>query len=146
MAERRWLLLAYKVPRKSSASRVYVWRKLKRLGAIPLQDAVWVLPDTPRCIEQFRWLAAEIAELKGEATLWAGNLTIKSQETSFVRRFETETDDRYQGILSSLRGKDADLAGLSRQFQEAQAQDFFRSKLGRTVRQALLKAKNGSKR
>src|SRR5439155_24807629 len=89
-AERRWLLLAYKVPRKPSASRVYVWRKLKRLGAIAIQDGVWVLPDTPRTKEQFQWLAAEIAELDGDATLWEGNLAFKSQEVAFVRRFEQE--------------------------------------------------------
>src|SRR5689334_105062 len=87
MAERRWLLLAYRVPRKTSASRVYVWRKLKRLGALAIQDGVWVLPDTPRCKEQFQWLAAEIAELDGNATLWEGNLPLKSQEEAFVRRF-----------------------------------------------------------
>jgi hypothetical protein len=146
MAEQRWLLLAYKVPRKSSASRVYVWRKLKRLGAIALQDAVWVLPDTPRSKEQFRWLAAEISELKGEATLWAGNLTMKGQEEAFIRRFQEEADAQYQRLLSSLRAKDADLGSLSRQFQEAQSRDFFKSKFCRKVRQALLKAKDGSER
>ena len=53
-----WLLLAYKVPREPSANRVYVWRKLKRLGAVALQDAVWVLPATAHTRERFRWLAA----------------------------------------------------------------------------------------
>lgn len=28
----KWVLLTYKVPRQPAASRVYVWRKLKRLG------------------------------------------------------------------------------------------------------------------
>src|SRR5438105_5385573 len=123
MAERRWLLLAYKVPRKPSASRVYVWRKLKRLGAVAIQDGVWVLPDTPRAKEQFQWLAAEIAELDGEATLWEGNLAFKAQEAAFVRRFEQEVKAAYSQILSELKRKDADLAGLSRRFQEAQARD-----------------------
>ena len=50
---RMWLLLAYKVPRDPSAARVYVWRKLKKLGAVALQDAVWVLPSTPQTLEQF---------------------------------------------------------------------------------------------
>src|SRR5256885_13053202 len=63
---RTWLLLAYKVPREPTASRVYVWRKLKKLGAVALQDAVWVLPHTPQTLEQFRWLAAEIVEMRSE--------------------------------------------------------------------------------
>ena len=61
----KWLLLAYKVQREPSANRVYVWRQMKQLGAIALQDAVWVLPETPRTREQFQWLAAEITELGG---------------------------------------------------------------------------------
>jgi hypothetical protein len=32
------------------------------------QDAVWVLPNAARTLEQFQWLAAEIVEMSGEAT------------------------------------------------------------------------------
>ena len=39
-----WVLLDYKIPREPTASRAMVWRKLKRLGALLLHDAVWVLP------------------------------------------------------------------------------------------------------
>ena len=51
-----WLLLSYKLPAHPSALRVYVWRKLKRLGAILLNDTIWVLPDTPKTAENFRAL------------------------------------------------------------------------------------------
>jgi hypothetical protein len=47
--------------------RVYIWRKLKRLGAVLFQDAVRVLPNAARTLEQFQWLAAEIVEMGGEA-------------------------------------------------------------------------------
>jgi len=60
-----WLLLHYRLPAQPSALRVYIWRKLKRLSAILLNDAVWVLPDTPRTAEHFQWLAAEIQEMQG---------------------------------------------------------------------------------
>ena len=36
-----WLLLTYKLPTEPSRRRVYVWRKLKRLGAIRIFEAVW---------------------------------------------------------------------------------------------------------
>jgi hypothetical protein len=146
MAERNWLLLAYKVPRKPSASRVYVWRKLKQLGAVAIQDGVWVLPDTPRTKEQFRWLAAEIVELDGEAMLWEGGLALKSQEETFVRRFETEVNVSYAKILSELKHANPNLPDLSRRFQEVQARDFLQSKLGEQVRKLLLKAKDRSER
>ena len=63
-----WILLNYKLPTHPSALRVYVWRKLKRLGALLLNEAIWVLPDTPRTFEQFQWLATEIQEMQGEVT------------------------------------------------------------------------------
>jgi len=44
--EPTWVLLTYKIPREPTASRAYVWRKLKRLGALLMHDAVWVLPNT----------------------------------------------------------------------------------------------------
>lgn len=142
MAERQWVLLAYTVPRKPSASRVYVWRKLKSLGAIALQDAVWVLPDTPRCLEQFRWLAAEVVELGGEATVWNAKLISRSQEQSFVRKFEAQVEVAYREILAKLASRSDEL-DLSRQFQVAQSRDFFGSKLGRQVRRALLRRRDG---
>ena len=66
----QWLLFHYKISPDPSAARVYIWRKLKRLGAVHYQDAVWVLPKSPHTLEQFQWLAAEIDEMGGEATLW----------------------------------------------------------------------------
>ena len=53
-----WLLLVYRIPREPTSGRVYVWRKLKQLGAIAVQDAVWMLPATPRTREQFYEAAA----------------------------------------------------------------------------------------
>jgi len=38
---KKWLLLVYRIPRVPTAGRVFVWRKLKQLGAIDLPDAVY---------------------------------------------------------------------------------------------------------
>src|SRR6266567_9517091 len=56
---RLWMLLVYKVPREPTSSRAYVWRKLKKLGAVLLHDAVWVLPATAWTREQLQWLSVE---------------------------------------------------------------------------------------
>ena len=137
---RTWLLLAYKVPREPSAGRVYVWRKLKRLGALPLQDAVWVLPATAPCREQMRWLAAEVEEMEGEATLWEARLTMDGQEDEVVGQFVAQAEAAYREILDAINGPEPDLPGLSRRYQQVLAQDFFRCDLGKRVRDALVKA------
>jgi len=140
-----WLLLAYKVPREPSANRVFVWRKLKKLGAVPLQDAVWVLPATPHTREQFRWLASEIEELSGETTLWESTLLSDGQEERLVRQFTAPVEDEYREVLTSLKKRAPDLAALGRRYQQVQAQDYFRCELGRKVRAALLAANGDAK-
>jgi hypothetical protein len=77
-----WVLIHYKVPTEPTSLRVYIWRKLKRLGAILCFDAVWALPSTPRTQEQFQWLAAEVTEMGGDALLWQAQLLSRAQEES----------------------------------------------------------------
>jgi hypothetical protein len=136
-----WLLLVYKIPREPTAGRVYIWRKLKQLGAVALQDAVWALPATPRTQEHFQWLAAEIAELGGEATLFVSRLAFASQANALVDQVEKPVKAAYREILAALKRKNCDLATLSKQYQQAQAHDHFRCKLGAQVRAKLLAAR-----
>jgi hypothetical protein len=41
----RWQLLIYRLPSNPSRARVAIWRELRRLGALPLQQAVSVVPE-----------------------------------------------------------------------------------------------------
>lgn len=136
----KWLLLVYRIPREPTASRVFVWRKLKQLGAIPLQDAAWVLPQSPRTKEQFQWLAAEISELKGEALLWEAEQLYATDSDSLRRQFLEPVEAEYREILLALKKKNRDLAALSKRFQEAKTRDYFASDLGPKVRDKLLAA------
>ncbi len=136
-----WLLLHYKLPVRPSARRVFVWRKLKRLGAILLNDAVWVLPDTPRTAEHLQWLSAEIKEMKGNAFLWRSNLVLGVQENDLVEQFNLQVQSQYKRLLKDLNRKNVDLTALSRQYQQIVGQDYFHSELGQQVREALLSLK-----
>ena len=139
--ETPWVLLVYKIPREPTASRATVWRKLKRLGALLLHDAVWVLPATPWTREQFQWLAVEIGELGGEAHLWESHLLLNGQADTLVQQFQARVDAVYQEILDELEQEDADLVALSRKYQQVRAQDYFHSALGTHVRERLMSAR-----
>ena len=136
---RTWLLLQHRVPTEPSAGRVTVWRKMKRLGALLLQDATWALPATPWTREQLQWLAAEIVELGGEARVWEAQVAIGEDET-LVAHFQAQVDVAYAEILTNLGQEDADLAVLARRYQQARTVDYFHSELGERVRAALLAA------
>lgn len=140
-----WLLLIYSVPREPSASRVFVRRRLLRLGAVAAQDAAWVLPATPAMREQMQWLAAEIKEMGGTAALWEAAGLLAGQDKQWRAQFAAASDAAYRAILLDLKKKGADVAALSRRYQSALAQDHFASKLGKQAREALLAAQEGRK-
>lgn len=143
MDERSWLLLVYKVPPDPTARRVYVWRKLKRLGAVLLHDALWVLPPTPYTREQLQWLTAEIIEMSGEALLWEAQLVSSEQDEALVKQFIAQVEAAYNEILVALAKPESDLAALSRQYQQVRASDYFNTAVGQQVREALMAAQGG---
>ena len=138
-----WVLLVYKIPREPTAGRAYVWRKMKRLGALLLHDSVWVLPSTPWTREQLQWLAVEITELSGEAFLWESHLLLNGQGETLVQQFLAKVDPAYQEILADLERENADLVALSRRYQQIRSQDYFQSEVGKQVRTRLLTARGG---
>ncbi len=138
-----WVLLVYKIPREPTSSRAAVWRKLKRLGALLLHDAVWVLPATPWTREQFQWLAVEVGELGGEAHLWESHLILNGQADALIQQFRSRVETAYQEILDELERNDVDLVALSRKYQQVRAQDYFHTEMGTHVRERLMTARGG---
>jgi DNA-binding transcriptional regulator PaaX len=138
-----WLLLHYTLPTNPSARRVYVWRKLKRLGAVLLNESVWVLPDTSRTAEQLQWLTAEIQEMKGNAYLWRSNLVMGESAESLMDQFMKQVDASYKALMKKIGKKNQDPAGLSREYQHIADRDYFNSELGKQVREKLLALRGG---
>jgi hypothetical protein len=101
MTDPRWVLLSSRVPREPSRLRLAVWRRLRRLGALLVHDAVWVLPADARTREAFEWLADEIVERGGTALVWEAGSLDRAQDRELIRRFRDEADRRYQAIADS---------------------------------------------
>ena len=66
------MLLAYRLPREPSTPRIAVWRRLRRLGALQLVDGLVALPLDPHTREALEWVAEEVEQAGGEATVWLG--------------------------------------------------------------------------
>lgn len=136
-----WLLLTYTLPAEPSALRVRIWRKLKRMGALLLQDALWVLPATPRTREQYQWLAAEISELGGRALYWEAQLIMGISEETLKSQLQEQVNEGYQTLLQQIESQTDDLESIARQYQQLVERDYFHSELGQRVRQAILDAR-----
>ncbi len=138
-----WVILHYQLPAKPSASRVYIWRKLKRLGAILWGEAMWVLPDTVRTREHFQWLAAEIVEMSGSAWVWTAEPLQPGQHEALARQFSEQADAAFRAILAEVKKGKRDLPALAQKFQQTTQTDYFGSAVGQQVRAALTSARGG---
>jgi hypothetical protein len=118
------VLLAYRLPREPSTPRIAVWCKLRRLGALPL-DA--------RNREQLEWLAGEIAEAQGEATLWVGAPTSRGQERRLAARMAAAIGAEYAALVAEAEqaleqapgSRRRSLARLRRELRRIRARDYF---------------------
>src|SRR6476619_4356359 len=96
---RPWVLLAYRLPREPSTPRIAVWRKLRRLGVAQLLDGLVALPLDGRNREQFEWVAGEIVEAGGEASLWVGELASRAQERELAARMTAAIASEYTALI-----------------------------------------------
>ncbi|MFL5537372.1 MAG: Chromate resistance protein ChrB, partial [Longimicrobiaceae bacterium] len=64
-----WLFLIHQIPPRPGYLRVKVWRRLQRLGAVPVKNSVYVLPNSEQAREDLTWLLREIVDQGGEAVV-----------------------------------------------------------------------------
>lgn len=94
-----WLLLTYKVPPEPAAKRVALWRKLKGMGAVYLQNGVCLLPKTDDHVRRLKMLENDIAEASGEAVILETVALDPGQESKVLTRFKAERDEAYAEFI-----------------------------------------------
>lgn len=99
-----WLGLGYNVPTHPSKNRVYVWRKLKEMGARYFKPGVAILPKAPQSQAKFAGLAGKIREMGGEATLIELRFLDKGDEKQTVDRFRKQSESEYWELLRDCAG------------------------------------------
>jgi hypothetical protein len=125
-----WVLLAYRLPREPSTPRIALWRRLRRFGALQLVDGLVTLPLDERTRERFDWLAEEIREAGGEASIWLSEPATKAQERDLVRRMRALAKADYgtveEAARAARRGDRRALARLRRALRRVESRDHFR--------------------
>ena len=99
---RRWLLLIYRIRAESSGRRTYVWRQLRQLGAVYLQQAVVVLPDRPELRVKVDAVGQRIRAGGGEASLLETVSPSAAWEAELIARFNAARDAEYEEIVDSV--------------------------------------------
>ncbi|MBO0775415.1 MAG: ChrB domain-containing protein [Actinobacteria bacterium] len=91
-----WLVLIYRVPSEPSRLRSAVWRRLKSLGAIYLQNSAAALPASVGAERALRKLRSEITAMPGTAVLLSCRVLAGSADVR--QAFQAARDDEYEEI------------------------------------------------
>lgn len=152
--QNKWLLLLYGLPTKKGAARVNLWRQLKKAGALPLKTSAYLLPDQPEHHERFQWLAQQVRDGGGEATIIHATEIEGLGSEDIIRQFNEARAADYDTLRPALnellaRNKkrqdesfSTDMEKLTKQFEEIRKIDFFDSPRSQDVQMLLKRAAN----
>ncbi len=144
-----WLLIFYNVPSQPVSSRMKIWRKLSKAGAVQLKGAVYILPANEEHEEFFQWLIGEVKSMGGDGA-FVRVAEIKAMEEGDIRElFLRQAEKEYHGLekqIDALERKvqsvkkgtaspaaallGGEFSKLKKEFDAAQRRDFFGSPAG----------------
>jgi hypothetical protein len=98
-------VLIYRVPTEPASKRVAVWRDLKRLGALYLQQCVCIFPDLSDLTEEVNQVAAKIPALGGETFLLDVPRLQPEDEARIIEAFRVQRASEYAEIIEECETK-----------------------------------------
>ena len=96
--ESRWLLLIHQIPPKPDYLRVKIWRRLQKLGSVPVKNSVYVLPKSEQAQEDFQWVLREVIESGGDASLCEARFVDGLTDNEVEELFRSAREPEYREI------------------------------------------------
>jgi hypothetical protein len=97
----RFTVLVYRMPPKPTAARVAVWRLLKKIGAIYLQQSVCVFPDNSSTRKDLAPILRRVADAPGEFHLLPLRNLDATESAKLIQQFQEQTSNHYQEIIEN---------------------------------------------
>lgn len=154
----RFLLISVSTVGGPPSLRVQVWRKLRSLGALYLQQSVCLLPARDDVIRQVRRLVDRIRHQGGTVRVLRMRFADAAEERSLVEEFNAARDAEYAEVLERIpalrqelaheraRGRatyaeveesEADLERFRSWLAKISARDYFAAPAGEAARAAV---------
>jgi hypothetical protein len=146
-----WLLLIYQLPKGSSSARTTIWREVRRLGVLPLQHAVCLLPLSEENRAAYERIARRIEEYGGEVSVLETRSPTDAWQERTVARFNAARGEEYEEVVdeterfreeiarerrkgkltfAELEDEESNLERLQRYLAQVEARDAFGAKGG----------------
>jgi len=144
-----WLLLIHQIPSSPAYLRVKMWRRLQKIGALSVKNAVYALPRSEQSSEDFHWVAREILEAGGDASVCEATFIEGITSNELIRLFQAARDSDYAELMEEIKaltdelrmakkageawasGMAGPVSRLRQRLTEIQTIDFFPSALGK---------------
>lgn len=127
-----WVLLSYRVPREPSTRRIAIWRKLKALGVGQISDGLVALPADARTREHLEWIAEEVLEAGGSASIWISRPTTAATERELAATMAAARAAEYSAIAAEAAAAPASASArqslarrLRTELRRIQRRDYF---------------------
>jgi hypothetical protein len=130
-----WYVLIHQLPPDPPYLRAKVTRRLARIGALALKNAVYLLPRRDSCLEDLQWIAEEATASGGVAYIAAAEWVAGVTDEELRRRFSDERAADYGALAAEIRealpsrgaarGPGGRLAQLRQRLVEIAAIDWF---------------------
>lgn len=141
-----WVVLTYRLPGEPSRHRVAVWRELRRVGALPLQQATWAVPARGDFLEAVSRSVSLVEGAGGEALVFDAKPRGPEADGRLQQLFTAEREEEWREFLdecakfereidkeiesekftaAELDEEEQNLDRLRRWFRELQARDVF---------------------
>ncbi len=141
-----WLLFTYWLPPEPSRKRVFVWRQLKKIGALSLEGGGWLIPKKEPLSAKMTDIMHTVEEMGGTANLYIVTHFSETQEQRTTTRFQQEREREYAEIIKEchktlrhiererqeqqfnfeeVEELEGDLGKINRWFSEAKERDFW---------------------
>ena len=141
-----WLLFTYWLPAEPSRKRVFIWRQLKKLGALSMEGAGWLLPKAEPFATKIKDVLNSVEEMEGTANLYSVTDFSEFQEQRAIARFKQKREREYAEIIKEchkmlrhiererqqqeftfeeVQELEGDLGKINRWLSEAKERDFW---------------------
>jgi hypothetical protein len=105
-----WRVIIYRLPTEPSRHRVAIWRELRRLGAVPLQQGTWALPQGEGFDAGFAQVTAAI-QAAGGHTVVLGVSDQDAEDAQLEAQFTGQREAEWTEFVADCGKYEAELDG-----------------------------------
>ena len=103
MERLKWLVINYNLPTEPSRPRVATWRGLKKMGAVNIQQSMWILPEDEGNYTALQKISQDIESNNGDSFLMESMFFDEKHEGKVISLFNNIRDDEYAEFISECK-------------------------------------------